>query len=92
LVAVADEGCQRFIVGGGRYIVVRPGTAFAVIDEHQGLGIGAALMRHLTLLARDAGIKELIAEVLPENIPDAESVPKQWPGFAELNTVQASLM
>jgi len=26
-------------------------------------------MRPLTLLARDAGIKELIAEVLPENIP-----------------------
>jgi GNAT superfamily N-acetyltransferase len=72
LVAVANEGGPRFIVGGGRYIVVRPGTAelaFAVIDEYQGLGIGAALMRHLTLLAPDAGIKELIAEVLPENIP-----------------------
>ena len=26
-------------------------------------------MRHLTTLARDAGLKELIAEVLPENIP-----------------------
>jgi len=26
-------------------------------------------MRHLALLARDAGIKELIAEVLPENLP-----------------------
>ena len=26
-------------------------------------------MRHLRLLARDAAIKELIAEVLPENLP-----------------------
>jgi hypothetical protein len=26
-------------------------------------------LRHLTLLARGGGIKELIAEVLPENIP-----------------------
>ena len=26
-------------------------------------------MRHLTTLARDAGLKELIAEVLPENFP-----------------------
>jgi GNAT superfamily N-acetyltransferase len=51
---------------------VRPGTAevaFAVIDDYQGQGIGTALMRHLALLARDAGMKELIAEVLPENIP-----------------------
>ena len=72
LVAVAKEGSGSVIVGGGRYIVVRPGAAelaFAVVDEYQGQGIGAALMRHLTLLARDAGIKELIAEVLPENLP-----------------------
>ena len=72
LVAVAEDAGRRFIVGGGRYVVVRPGTAevaFAVIDDYQGQGIGAALMRHLALLARDAGMKELIAEVLPENIP-----------------------
>jgi GNAT superfamily N-acetyltransferase len=72
LVAVAQEDGQSVIVGGGRYIVVRPGTAelaFAVIDEYQRQGIGAALMRHLTLLSRAGGIQELIAEVLPENIP-----------------------
>jgi GNAT superfamily N-acetyltransferase len=72
LVAVAEEAGRRFIVGGGRYIVVKPGTAeiaFVVIDHYQGQGVGAALMRHLTHLARDSGIKELVAEVLPENIP-----------------------
>ena len=72
LVAVAEDDGRRMIVGGGRYIVVRPGIAelaFAVVDEQQGRGIGAALMRHLVQLARDAGIKELIAEVLPENLP-----------------------
>jgi GNAT superfamily N-acetyltransferase len=72
LVAVAKERSRSVIVGGGRYIVVRPGTAelaFAVVDEYQGQGIGAALMRHLALLARDAALKELIAEVLPENLP-----------------------
>jgi GNAT superfamily N-acetyltransferase len=60
------------IGGGGRYVVVRPETAevaFAVVDEYQRQGIGSALMRHLAALARDAGLKELIAEVLPENIP-----------------------
>jgi GNAT superfamily N-acetyltransferase len=61
LVAVAQEDGRNVIVGGGRYVVVRPGTAelaFAVIDEYQGRGIGAALMRHLTLLARAGGIKD----------------------------------
>ena len=72
LVAVAKEGGRSVIVGGGRYIVAREGAAelaFAIVDEYQGQGIGAALMRHLTMLARGAGIKELIAEVLPENLP-----------------------
>ena len=44
LVAVAQEDGRNVIVGGGRYVVVRPGTAelaFAVIDERQGQGIGA---------------------------------------------------
>ena len=40
---------------------------FVVVDAYQGQGIGSALMRHLSHLARDAGLKELIAEVLPEN-------------------------
>jgi GNAT superfamily N-acetyltransferase len=72
LVVVAKAGSRSVIVGGGRYIVVRQGVAelaFAVVDEYQGQGIGAALMHHLALLARAAGIKELIAEVLPENLP-----------------------
>jgi GNAT superfamily N-acetyltransferase len=72
LIAVVEEGGRRVIVGGGRYVVARPGTAevaFAVVDEYQRQGVGSALMRHLAALARDAGLKELIAEVLPANIP-----------------------
>lgn len=70
LVAAADEGGQSVIVGGTRYIVVQPGkaeVAFTVVDRYQGQGIGASLMRHLAAIARAAGVKELIAEVLPEN-------------------------
>jgi RimJ/RimL family protein N-acetyltransferase len=70
LVAQIDEDGRPSIVGGGRYIVVQPGRAeiaFVVVDAYQGQGIGSALMRHLALLARDAGLKELVAEVLPEN-------------------------
>ena len=71
LVVVAEEGGEPHIVGGGRYVVVDPGRAeiaFALVDEYQGQGIGATLMRHLAALARDAGLRELIAEVLPENL------------------------
>jgi GNAT superfamily N-acetyltransferase len=72
LVTVATDGGQPTIVGGGRYIVVQPGraeVAFAIIDAYQGLGIGSALMRHLVTLGREAGVRELIAEVLAENVP-----------------------
>jgi ribosomal protein S18 acetylase RimI-like enzyme len=70
LVAQIDEDERPAIVGGGRYIVVQPGQAeiaFVVVDAYQGHGIGTILMRHLAVLARDAGLRELIAEVLPEN-------------------------
>lgn len=72
LVALTDEAGQPAIVGGGRYVVVKPGSAevaFIVIDEYQGQGIGAALLRHLTNAARAAGLREFVAEVLAENNP-----------------------
>ena len=72
LVAVADDAGRPTIVGGGRYVVVQPGqaeVAFAIVDAYQGLGIGSALMRHLATLGGEAGLRELIAEVLAENVP-----------------------
>ena len=70
LVAEIAEDGHPVIIGGGRYVVVRPNQAeiaFMVIDAYQGTGIGTTLMRHLAVLAHDAGLQELIAEVLPEN-------------------------
>jgi ribosomal protein S18 acetylase RimI-like enzyme len=70
MVAVAEEAGRKVIVGGGRYIVFEPGRAemaFVVVDTWQGRGIGSILMRHLVKIARDAGLQELTAEVLPEN-------------------------
>jgi GNAT superfamily N-acetyltransferase len=52
--------------------VVQPGSAevaFAVVDKCQGQGVGAALMKHLAHVARQVGIKELVAEVLSDNFP-----------------------
>jgi GNAT superfamily N-acetyltransferase len=69
LVAVLDDAGGT-IVGGGRYVLVRPGTAevaFAVVDEFQWQGVGGALMRHIATIARAAGLEELIAEVLAQN-------------------------
>jgi GNAT superfamily N-acetyltransferase len=59
LVAVANDAGDRMIVGGGRYVVVQPGqaeVAFAIVDPYQGLGIGSALMRHIAILGREAGL------------------------------------
>jgi ribosomal protein S18 acetylase RimI-like enzyme len=70
IVAEVEEDGHPVISGGGRYIVVQPGQAeiaFVVVDAYQGQGIGTILMRHLAVLARNAGLKELVAEVLPEN-------------------------
>ncbi|MBF9197881.1 GNAT family N-acetyltransferase [Microvirga terrestris] len=70
LVAVLQEDGLPVIVGGSRYIVVQSGqaeVAFAVDDAHQGQGIGTAMMRHLGTIAHNAGLKELVADVLPEN-------------------------
>jgi RimJ/RimL family protein N-acetyltransferase len=72
LVAELEEAGRKAVVGGGRYIVSEPGraeVAFTVDDPHQGLGIASRLMRHLVAIARDAGLKELVAEVLPDNAP-----------------------
>jgi len=72
LVASVEENGRPVIAGGARYVVVAPGeaeAAFAVVDQYQGRGIGAALMRHLAAIAREAGLRQLVAEVLPENIP-----------------------
>ena len=71
LVVVANDGGEPTIVGGGRYVDVQPGQAevVAIIDAYQGLGIGSALMRHLAILGREAGLHAFTAEVLSENLP-----------------------
>jgi RimJ/RimL family protein N-acetyltransferase len=75
LVAVVDEGGRPAIVGGARYVLVaedRAEVAFTVIDAYQGKGLGTILLRHLTAIAKSAGLRQFIAEVLPENRPMLE--------------------
>ena len=70
LMAFVEESGRPVVVGGGRFIVVKPGTAeiaFFVVDAYHRLGIGSLLMRHLAILGRAAGLADFVAEVLPEN-------------------------
>jgi RimJ/RimL family protein N-acetyltransferase len=70
LVAVMDDEDRHPIIGGCRYVVTEPGSAevaFVVTDGYQGQGIGSMLAKHLTGLARAAGLKQLDADLLPEN-------------------------
>jgi len=72
LAAIVEEGGRPVIAGSGRYVLVQPGkaeVAFAVVDQYQAQGIGAALMHHLAAIALSAGLGELVAEVLPDNRP-----------------------
>lgn len=65
-----DDRGERFI-GVARYIRCpdrsRAEVAFAVLDEHQGRGIGTLLLEHLSRIARAGGIVELQADVLGDN-------------------------
>jgi GNAT superfamily N-acetyltransferase len=74
LVAVLEGPGGDRIVGGGRYLRIgapeprqRAEVAFLIDDDHQGLGIGSHLFRHLAAIARAAGIVRFEAEVLPTN-------------------------
>lgn len=40
-----------------------------MLDHHQGQGVGAKFLHHLVVIAREAGLTELVAEVLSDNVP-----------------------
>jgi RimJ/RimL family protein N-acetyltransferase len=72
LVAVVDERGRPAIVAGARYVLIaddKAEIAFTVIDAYQRKGLGTILLRHLTAIARSAGLRHFVAEVLAENRP-----------------------
>ncbi len=74
LVAAFGPEIEQPIIGVGRYIVGvdkrhhrYAEVGFAVLDEHQGKGIGTLLLQHLAIIARSQGIREFHADVLTDN-------------------------
>ncbi|MEA2626918.1 MAG: hypothetical protein QOD06_2963 [Candidatus Binatota bacterium] len=74
LLATLLDGGAEHVIGVGRYIVVDSNAvprgaevAFAVLDEHQGRGVGSLLLQHLARIAETNGICEFEADVLGDN-------------------------
>jgi len=61
----APAGIARFVVDADDRSIAE--IAIAVVDEHQGRGIGKALMRALVADARAMGVERLRATIAGEN-------------------------
>jgi RimJ/RimL family protein N-acetyltransferase len=71
LVAVADEGPDRTIVGGARYVREQDGEtcefAVTIADGWRGAGLASSMMRALIRNASTRGLKRMEGYVLAEN-------------------------
>jgi RimJ/RimL family protein N-acetyltransferase len=76
LVVTIGEGEGETIIGAGRYALYDPSDvsrsaeiAFTVEEDYHGQGIASRLLTNLTHIAREKGVSQFEAEVLPENRP-----------------------
>ena len=74
LVVTTGIGEKEVIIGGGGFAAFdTPGrqrsaeVAFTVEEDYHGQGIASRLLRHLVHIAREKGVSQFEAEVLPEN-------------------------
>jgi RimJ/RimL family protein N-acetyltransferase len=65
---------EETIIGAGRYVLYHPPDAlrnaeiaFTVEEDYQGQGIASSILRHLIHIAREKGVSQFEAEVLPGN-------------------------
>jgi len=74
LVTCLQDVAGEKIIGAGRYIAFgnadppdRAEVAFTVEEDYHGLGIAGRLLRHLAGIAKEKGVTEFHAEILPAN-------------------------
>jgi RimJ/RimL family protein N-acetyltransferase len=74
LVVTIESGGRETIIGGGRYVTIDPSSpqrsaeiAFMVAEDYHGQGIAGRILKHLARIAREKGVSQFEAEVLPRN-------------------------
>jgi RimJ/RimL family protein N-acetyltransferase len=73
VVTIASAGAET-IIGGARYFVIDPAgsprsaeVAFLVEEDFRGQGLAGRILKHLASIAREKGVDQFEAEVLPQN-------------------------
>ncbi len=88
LVAETGENGRKHIIGVGRYVRLPDPQiaeiAFVVQDSEQKKGIGTQLLRHLSILAWERGIRYFVGELLRENGRMINILRKSDPGMRRL--------
>ena len=74
LVVTMESAGKETIIGGGRYVTLDPSAprrsaevAFLVEEDFHGQGIAGRILKHLAHIAREKGVSQFEAEVLPQN-------------------------
>jgi RimJ/RimL family protein N-acetyltransferase len=73
LVATVESEERETIIGGGRYMAYdspagrSAEVAFLIEEDYQGQGIATRILTHLVRIAREKGVDQFEAEVLPGN-------------------------
>jgi RimJ/RimL family protein N-acetyltransferase len=74
LVVTTAVGGKEVLIAGGRYLVIDPSrtprsaeVAFLVEEDFHGQGIAGRILKHLAGIAREKGVDQFEAEVLPQN-------------------------
>jgi RimJ/RimL family protein N-acetyltransferase len=61
-------GVARYIMSDDTKLTDSAELAFAVDEQYQGRGIGKLLMKHLTIIAHEEGLKKFTARVMADNV------------------------
>jgi RimJ/RimL family protein N-acetyltransferase len=73
LVVTTESGGKETIIGAGRYLAFDLSSgrsaeiAFMIDDDYHGMGLAGRILKHLARIAREKGVSQFEADVLPRN-------------------------